>query len=168
MPSVRCQLMDNACVQVKYRRGLTGMSYGASGCRLRRNYIPTFGVDRLSQRNTQVFIIVRLKNIHSIFIFLVNLYSIISLIITTHFYFLFQEMELIVLNKLKWDLSAVTPHDFLEQVLSRLRMDKEKCELIKKHAQTFVALCSTGKYIMCIVQLHVYILFIAYTKVVVT
>jgi len=54
-------------------------------------------------------------------------------------------MELILLSKLKWDLSAVTPHDFLEQVLSRLCMDKERSDLIKKHAQTFVALCSTGK-----------------------
>ncbi|XP_069101355.1 G1/S-specific cyclin-D2-like [Argopecten irradians] len=59
------------------------------------------------------------------------------------------DMELIVLNKLKWDLSAVTPHDFLEHVLSRLCMDKEKCDLIKKHAQTFVALCSTDcKFMM--------------------
>lgn len=54
-------------------------------------------------------------------------------------------MELFVLSKLKWDLSAVTPHDFLEQILSRICTDQERCNVIKKHSQTFIALCSTGK-----------------------
>lgn len=54
-------------------------------------------------------------------------------------------MELFVLSKLKWDLSAVTPHDFLEQILSRICPDQERCNVIKKHSQTFIALCSTGK-----------------------
>lgn len=54
-------------------------------------------------------------------------------------------MELYVLSKLKWDLSAVTPHDFLEQILSRICPDQERCNVIKKHSQTFIALCSTGK-----------------------
>ncbi|KAJ8315791.1 hypothetical protein KUTeg_007941 [Tegillarca granosa] len=59
------------------------------------------------------------------------------------------DMELLVLNKLKWDISAITPHDFLEQILCRLSMDKEKCDVIKKHAQTFIALCSTDcKFMM--------------------
>lgn len=53
------------------------------------------------------------------------------------------EMELFVLSKLKWDLSAVTPHDFLEQILSRICPDQERCNVIKKHSQTFIALCST-------------------------
>lgn len=56
-------------------------------------------------------------------------------------------MELLVLSKLKWDLSAVTPHDFLEQILSRICPDQESCNVIKKHSQTFIALCSTGKSI---------------------
>jgi len=54
-------------------------------------------------------------------------------------------MESLVLSKLKWDLSAVTPHDFLEQILSRLSLEREHVEVIKKHAQTFVALCATGE-----------------------
>ena len=54
-------------------------------------------------------------------------------------------MESLVLSKLKWDLSAVTPQDFLQQVLSRLSLEKEQTEVIQKHAQTFVALCATGK-----------------------
>lgn len=55
-------------------------------------------------------------------------------------------MERLLLNKLKWDLSAVTPHDFLEQILSRLSLEREHTEVIKKHAQTFVALCATGRH----------------------
>ncbi|XP_013410672.1 G1/S-specific cyclin-D2 [Lingula anatina] len=53
------------------------------------------------------------------------------------------DLELLVLQKLKWDLSAVTPHDFLEQILSRLPIDREKATVMKRHAQTFIALCAT-------------------------
>lgn len=61
-------------------------------------------------------------------------------------------MESLILSKLKWDLSAVTPQDFLEQILSRLSLDKSHTEVIKKHAQTFVALCATGKnYFFCFI-----------------
>ena len=56
-------------------------------------------------------------------------------------------MESLLLSKLKWDLSAVTPHDFLEQILCRLSFDKERRDVIKKHAQTFVALCATGNFL---------------------
>lgn len=59
------------------------------------------------------------------------------------------DMESLVLSKLKWDLSAVTPHDFLEQILSRLSLNKEETEMIRKHAQTFIALCATDcKFMM--------------------
>lgn len=51
--------------------------------------------------------------------------------------------ELIVLRKLKWDLSAITPHDFLEQILHRLPISKERGQRLRKHAQTFIALCAT-------------------------
>jgi len=53
------------------------------------------------------------------------------------------DCELLVLNRLKWDLSAVTAHDFLEQILSRLNLTKEQSQTIKRHAQTFIAICST-------------------------
>ncbi|XP_070579947.1 G1/S-specific cyclin-D2-like isoform X3 [Ptychodera flava] len=53
------------------------------------------------------------------------------------------DMELLVLTKLKWDLSAITPHDFLEQILTRLPIGRQRAQLIMKHAQTFIALCST-------------------------
>lgn len=53
------------------------------------------------------------------------------------------EWELVVLGKLKWNLAAVTPHDFIEHILRKLPQQKEKLSLIRKHAQTFIALCAT-------------------------
>ncbi|KAI2563845.1 cyclin D2 [Homo sapiens] len=54
------------------------------------------------------------------------------------------EWELVVLGKLKWNLAAVTPHDFIEHILRKLPQQREKLSLIRKHAQTFIALCATG------------------------
>lgn len=56
-----------------------------------------------------------------------------------------QEWELVVLGKLKWNLAAVTPHDFIEHILRKLPQPSEKLPLIRKHAQTFIALCATGR-----------------------
>lgn len=53
------------------------------------------------------------------------------------------DWEMFILCKLKWDISAVTPHDFLEQILSRLPIDRETVKILKRHAQTFIALCAT-------------------------
>ncbi|XP_069484400.1 G1/S-specific cyclin-D2 isoform X2 [Ambystoma mexicanum] len=53
------------------------------------------------------------------------------------------EWELVVLGKLKWNLAAVTPHDFVEHILRKLTLPKDKLLLIRKHAQTFIALCAT-------------------------
>ncbi|XP_032895614.1 G1/S-specific cyclin-D2 isoform X1 [Amblyraja radiata] len=53
------------------------------------------------------------------------------------------EWELVVLGKLKWNLAAVTPHDFIEHILKKLTLPKDKLPLIRKHAQTFIALCAT-------------------------
>lgn len=53
------------------------------------------------------------------------------------------EWELVVLGKLKWDLAAVTPNDFIEHILQKLPIPKKKLELVKKHAHTFIALCAT-------------------------
>jgi len=38
------------------------------------------------------------------------------------------EMELLILSKLKWDLSAVTPYDFLEHLLRQLQEDSALAE----------------------------------------
>ncbi|KAJ8349444.1 hypothetical protein SKAU_G00245740 [Synaphobranchus kaupii] len=53
------------------------------------------------------------------------------------------QMELLALNKLKWDLASVTPHDFIEHFLSKLQIHQDTKKILCKHAQTFVALCAT-------------------------
>ncbi|KAL4642029.1 G1/S-specific cyclin-D1-like [Arapaima gigas] len=60
------------------------------------------------------------------------------------------QMELLALNKLKWDLASVTPHDFIEHFLSKLPFQQDTKQILRKHAQTFVALCATDiKFIAC-------------------
>lgn len=49
------------------------------------------------------------------------------------------------MNKLKWNLAATTPHDFIEHFLSKMPVAEENRQIIRKHAQTFVALCATGR-----------------------
>ncbi|NXI98676.1 CCND3 protein, partial [Psophia crepitans] len=51
--------------------------------------------------------------------------------------------EVLVLEKLKWDLVSVIANDFLAPILYRLPLPKDKMELVEKHAQTFIALCAT-------------------------
>ncbi|XP_042198117.1 G1/S-specific cyclin-D2 isoform X1 [Callorhinchus milii] len=53
------------------------------------------------------------------------------------------DWEIVVLGKLKWDLSAVTPNDFIEHILGKLAFPVDKLELIKKHTLTFIAMCAT-------------------------
>lgn len=52
--------------------------------------------------------------------------------------------ELLVLSKLKWDMSAVTPHDFFDHILRRLPVDTVSWDIgmIRRHTQTFIALCA--------------------------
>ena len=50
-----------------------------------------------------------------------------------------------VLGKLKWNLAAVTPNDFIEHIMRKLPLPAEKLTLIRKHVQTFIALCATGR-----------------------
>ncbi|KAM4721105.1 G1/S-specific cyclin-D1 [Rhinophrynus dorsalis] len=52
-------------------------------------------------------------------------------------------MELLILNKLKWDMASVTPHDFIEHFLNKMSLTEDTKQIIRKHAQTFVALCAT-------------------------
>ncbi|NWQ83946.1 CCND3 protein, partial [Columbina picui] len=53
------------------------------------------------------------------------------------------DWEVLVLEQLKWDLVSVIANDFLAHILHRLPLPKDKMELVKKHAQTFIALCAT-------------------------
>ncbi|GLV35728.1 Cyclin D [Carabus blaptoides fortunei] len=52
--------------------------------------------------------------------------------------------EVLVLSKLKWDVSAVTPQDFLRHILRRLPMDSTSLDttMVHRHSQTFIALCA--------------------------
>uniref|UniRef100_A0A3B4ZG04 G1/S-specific cyclin-D1-like n=1 Tax=Stegastes partitus TaxID=144197 RepID=A0A3B4ZG04_9TELE len=60
------------------------------------------------------------------------------------------QMELLVLNKLKWDLASLTPLDFIDFFLSRLSVWTENRPILRKHAHIFVALCATDvKFIAC-------------------
>ncbi|NXP43466.1 CCND1 protein, partial [Atlantisia rogersi] len=54
-----------------------------------------------------------------------------------------QQMELLLVNKLKWNLAAITPHDFIEHFLTKMPLAEDTKQIIRKHAQTFVALCAT-------------------------
>jgi len=59
------------------------------------------------------------------------------------------EMELLILSKLKWDLSAVTPYDFLEYLVRLLCMDGDilRSDLARndllKHTKNLIILCAT-------------------------
>lgn len=57
-----------------------------------------------------------------------------------------QQMELLVLNKLKWDLASVTALDFIDHFLRQIPGMRECKLVLRKHAQTFVALCATGNH----------------------
>lgn len=55
-----------------------------------------------------------------------------------------------MLSRLKWDISSVTPHDFLELLLSRLPIKNKKfpevnTDKIRKHAQAYISLAARGE-----------------------
>ncbi|KAM4805664.1 G1/S-specific cyclin-D3-like isoform 2-T2 [Urocitellus parryii] len=58
-------------------------------------------------------------------------------------YWMLEEWEVLVLGKLKWDLAAVIAHDFLALILHQLSLPSDPQASVKKHAQTFLALCAT-------------------------
>uniref|UniRef100_A0A8C6X368 Cyclin D3 n=1 Tax=Naja naja TaxID=35670 RepID=A0A8C6X368_NAJNA len=58
-----------------------------------------------------------------------------------------EDWEYLVLEKLKWDLVMVIANDFLDHILHRLSLPQHKVHLVKKHAQTFIALCATGMFL---------------------
>ncbi|KAK5848949.1 hypothetical protein PBY51_008628 [Eleginops maclovinus] len=53
------------------------------------------------------------------------------------------DWELVVLGKLKWNIASVIPNDFIEHIIRRLPLPKEKLAIIRKHSETFIALCAT-------------------------
>ncbi|KAM4614920.1 G1/S-specific cyclin-D2-like [Polymixia lowei] len=53
------------------------------------------------------------------------------------------DWELVVLGKLKWNMASVIPNDFIEHIVRRLPLPRDKLALVRKHTQTFIALCAT-------------------------
>ena len=52
--------------------------------------------------------------------------------------------ELLLLGRLRWDVAAITPHDFFDQILWRLRgVPKRLVAKIRRHAQHFASLTAT-------------------------
>ena len=49
-----------------------------------------------------------------------------------------------MLGKLKWNMASVIPNDFIEHIMRRVPLPKEKLPMVRKHTQTFIALCATG------------------------
>ncbi|XP_072127443.1 G1/S-specific cyclin-D1-like [Mobula birostris] len=52
-------------------------------------------------------------------------------------------MELLLLDTLQWHLGAPTPQEFVEQLLEVLGAQAAGERLIRKHTDTFIALCNT-------------------------
>ncbi|XP_046993551.1 G1/S-specific cyclin-D2-like [Schistocerca americana] len=52
------------------------------------------------------------------------------------------DFEWLVLTKLKWELSAVTAHDFLPHLLERLPLVACDLHAVRRHAHTYIALCA--------------------------
>ena len=59
----------------------------------------------------------------------------------------FQNWEILILNRLRWDINAVLPNDFLEYLFAHLELPEclEKDEDIRKPTLTYIAICCTGK-----------------------
>jgi len=57
---------------------------------------------------------------------------------------LIQDWEMLVLQVLRYDICAVTPHDFVDLLLSRLPIGHHHATTVRQHTQTFIALCATG------------------------
>ncbi|XP_034433967.1 G1/S-specific cyclin-D2-like [Hippoglossus hippoglossus] len=53
------------------------------------------------------------------------------------------DWELVVLGKLKWNMASVIPNDFIEHIIRRLPLPKDKLAMVRKHSLTFIALCAT-------------------------
>ncbi|KAM9824252.1 G1/S-specific cyclin-D2-like [Neosynchiropus ocellatus] len=53
------------------------------------------------------------------------------------------DWELVVLGKLKWNMASVIPNDFIEHIIHSLPLPKDKLAIVRKHTQTFIALCAT-------------------------
>ncbi|XP_018331746.1 G1/S-specific cyclin-D2-like [Agrilus planipennis] len=55
-----------------------------------------------------------------------------------------RKWEILVLSKLKWDVAAVTPQDFLRHILWRLPVESVgiNYDIVNSHAKTLISLCA--------------------------
>ena len=51
---------------------------------------------------------------------------------------------MVVLQVLRYDICAITAHDFVDLLLSRLPISCQHAATVRQHTQTFIALCTTG------------------------
>jgi hypothetical protein len=67
--------------------------------------------------------------------------------LTIFCHLLFQEYELLVLQQLQWEISSVTPLDFLDHILTRLGLDQDwsenQLDELKLRMETVLALAVT-------------------------
>ena len=77
-----------------------------------------------------------------------NFLSIFSEETWNYIFAFLQEMELVILSRLKWDLSAVTPNAFLEHLLKMISeedsfLERDLMKGIKGKADITIILCAT-------------------------
>ncbi len=58
--------------------------------------------------------------------------------------FSLQAQELLLVEKLKWDLLAVTGFDFIDHILQRIKWSRHD-QMIRRHSLVLLHLCYTGK-----------------------
>lgn len=58
---------------------------------------------------------------------------------------LFQGWELLVLNRLKWDLATVTACNFFDHILHELQLPRVIDQQLRPHLQLYIALITIGK-----------------------
>ncbi|XP_038639640.1 G1/S-specific cyclin-D1-like [Scyliorhinus canicula] len=51
-------------------------------------------------------------------------------------------MELLLLNKLQWDIAAPTALEFVERLIGPMGLTRVKEQVVRKHTETFIALCT--------------------------
>ena len=66
--------------------------------------------------------------------------------------FIFQSMELLILSKLKWDLTAITSYDYLDYMINSLNQSSEViAEMetqVRRNTEKLVTLCATDETFM--------------------
>ena len=77
------------------------------------------------------------------------------LLLQPYFYplfYQFQSMELLILSKLKWDLTAITSYDYLDYMINSLNQSSEViAEMetqVRRNTEKLVTLCATDETFM--------------------